>query len=170
MKYNCFEVKYLDVIQNWHLQLLCGHDNAFLAIAACQHELERLDCMHWFKFYRTKAALKRLFPKSSLNPNDNVKITQGKVFYSKRHKDFKRPKSNDKFKQVNKSNPVEKNGKNSGFFILDSKLHWTNKYPHKMIKMLIFSKTVMTILQTMICLRRWVVYWLQKSYRSPKYL
>ena len=149
------------------IMLFCQY---LLAIAACQHELERLDCMHWFKFYRTKAALKRLFPKSSLNPNDNVKITQGKVFYSKRHKDFKRPKSNDKFKQVNKSNPVEKNGKNSGFFILDSKLHWTNKYPHKMIKMLIFSKTVMMILQTMICLRRWVVYWLQKSYRSPKYL
>lgn len=75
-------------------------------------------------------------------------------FFIAKDKDFKRPKSNYKFKQVNKSNPVEKNGKNSGFFILDSKLHWTNKYPHKMIKMLIFSKTVMTILQTMICLRR----------------
>ena len=77
-----------------------------------------------------KSALKRLFSRSSLNPYDNVQ-TKEEAFFRKRHKDFKHPKSNDKFKQVNKLNPVDKNGKISRCIICDSKLHWEYKYPHK---------------------------------------
>ena len=35
-------------------------------------------------FGRMKSALKRLFSKSSVNSNDNVKIKQEEAFYSKR--------------------------------------------------------------------------------------
>ena len=38
-------------------------------------------------FDKMKSALKRPFSKSSLNPNDNVKIKQ-EAFYSKSHEDF----------------------------------------------------------------------------------
>ena len=37
-------------------------------------------------FDRMKSALKRLFLKSSLNPNDNVKIKQEEAFYNKRQR------------------------------------------------------------------------------------
>ena len=53
-------------------------------------------------FDKMKSASKRLFSKSSLNPNSNVKINKKNLFYSKRHEDFKHSKSNDKLKQVNK--------------------------------------------------------------------
>ena len=55
-----------------------------------------------------KSALKLLFSKSSLNPNENFRIKH-EAFYSKRKKDFNHPKSNDIFEQVNKLNPVDKN-------------------------------------------------------------
>ena len=82
-------------------------------------------------FDKMKSALKRPFSKSSLNPNDNVKIKSEEAFYNKRYKDFKHPKSNGKFKQVNKLNPADKNGKISRCVICDSKVHWSNKSPHK---------------------------------------
>ena len=78
-----------------------------------------------------KSALKRLFSRSSLNPYDNVKKKQEEAFFRKRHKDFKHPKSNDKFKQVNKLNSVDKNGKISRCVICDSKILSANKCPHK---------------------------------------
>ena len=59
-------------------------------------------------FDRMKSALKPLFSKSSLNPNENFRIKH-EAFYSKRKKDFNHPKSNDIFEKVNKLNPVDKN-------------------------------------------------------------
>ena len=58
-----------------------------------------------------------------------LKLNKKKLFITK-DKDFKPQKSNGKFKQVNKLNPVDKNGKISNV-ICDSKLHWANKCPHK---------------------------------------
>ena len=63
-------------------------------------------------FDRMKSALKRLFSKAPLNPsNENFKNKQEEAYYNKKHKDFKHPKSNEKFKQFGKLNPVDKNGK-----------------------------------------------------------
>ena len=59
-----------------------------------------------------------------------LKSSKKKLFIAK-DRDFKHPKSNDKFKQVNKLNPVDKNGKISRCVICDSKLLWANKCPHK---------------------------------------
>ena len=59
-----------------------------------------------------------------------LKSSKKKLFIAK-DRDFKHPKSNDKYKQVNKLNPVDKNGKISRCIICDSKLHWEYKYSHK---------------------------------------
>ena len=83
-------------------------------------------------FDRMKSALKRLFSKAPLNPsNENFKNKQEEAYYNKKHKDFKHPKSNEKFKQFGKLNPVDKNGKISRCVICDSKLHWAPKHPHR---------------------------------------
>ena len=65
-----------------------------LALTACSD----------LNFDRMKSALNQLFSKSSLNPNDNNKIKQKEAFYNKRYKDFKHPKSNDKFKFLTSTN------------------------------------------------------------------
>ena len=63
--------------------------------------------------------------------NKNFKNKQEEAYYNKKHKDFKHPKSNEKFKQFGKLNPVDKNGKISRCVICDSKLHWAPKCPHR---------------------------------------
>ena len=71
--------------------------------------------------------------KKSCNTNDNIKIKQEEAFYSNRHfnyRDFKYPKSNNKLKQFNKLNPVDKNRKISRCVICNTELNWANKYPH----------------------------------------
>ena len=99
--------------------------------------------MQWFKFWHYEVNLRTNIFKIFIKPKWQ------KAFSIKRHKDLKHPKYNCKFRQVNKSNPIDKNGKK---IICDSKLPWVNKCPHKNDQIAIFLRTVLTILQKAIFL------------------
>ena len=95
-----YEMKLPDAVLTFKLL-----DSANINDEECKLALTVCSDLH---FDKMKSALKQLFSKSSLHPNVTVKIKQ-EVFHSKRNKDFKHPDSNNKFKQINKLNPVDKN-------------------------------------------------------------
>ena len=88
-----------------------------------------------------KSIFERIFLKSSLNPNDK------KLFILK---DIKILNIQNIIANSDKStNQIQmiKMEKNSRCIICDSKLPWVNKCPHKNDQIVIFSRTVLTILQ-----------------------
>ena len=88
-----------------------------------------------------KSIFERIFLKSSLNPNDK------KLFILK---DIKILNIQNIIVNSDKStNQIQliKMEKNSRCIICDSKLPWVNKCPHKNDQIVIFSRTVLTILQ-----------------------
>ena len=88
-----------------------------------------------------KSIFERIFLKSSLNPNDK------KLFILK---DIKILNIQNIIANSDKStNQIQliKMEKNSRCIICDSKLLWVNKCPHKNDQIVIFSRTVLTILQ-----------------------
>ena len=91
------------------------------------------------EFETMKSALKQIFTKSAIvneSFQDTSNIKKEKAFYSKNMYKLKQNKESksSKFQKLlnsNKHSPLDKNRKISRCVICDSKMHWTDKCPHK---------------------------------------
>ena len=91
------------------------------------------------EFETMKSALKQIFTKSAIvneSFQDTSNIKKEKAFYGKNMYKLKQNKESksSKFQKLlnsNKHNPLDKNRKISTCVICDSKMHWTDKCPHK---------------------------------------